>query len=623
MIGLDAFYNKATKNPDQDDAANYQTIYHLYETYSNDQEFSLNHVEIAHHRHELQLSYDFWGNELDQINPASFKFLLPYQREALGQQLRFAFYIFSAVYKINQVEARLQVLKRVCEQLFHCACLLDKLQRSDNSSMEQYLQQELPESDKHLKYLGLTVLAPIVAKKILEFTGAGKTSVIVNWMTELNGQRLKWVWVNSFLSCVISMLPSNFAHIGQTEKAIAAPSMLTGYMSWVLYYFRFGINLCLLLKHTLQGPWMSKEERQIPASERFKTQWNQRKFALLNDSIWGTANMVCFFWLVGNGMLGYGGNLLTTLLLLMDTTLCAWGFWEESTQHNDDLRMMNLNISQLQHKINITQGVDEILILKCHLDKYIKQRDQLILDWKYKKYALINDLTYAAGLLAAFSIMCCLLFPPGLLAPAATLILGVAGAALCFTLTTTCAAIRGSIDISKMNTTLALTENEYSKTKTKFTKRHDELGKNRLYLELLRLDNTKGYQRQQINYQKLQLVRSVVTDALVPLTVFLTFTFMPLGIAIAVLAAGIALAILTNYLIKQFEPKAQPLPEYKPDDYQQFAAGIRSNPEPQPLHNPALLFAKQSTQHRSFLDAFESNGENHTFRSNDVIVSSS
>lgn len=242
-----------------------------------------------------------------------------------------------------------------------------------------------------------------------------KTGTLIGWMSDVNERRLYWVWGGGMLSSVIEMLPDDFYRKAQAQKAVSAPAPITGYMSWVLYYTRFAINLSLLLKHSIDGPWMSEEERKIPAWERFKTQWNQRKFSLLNDSIWGLANMACFFWLKGPGAMGMAGNVATAGLLLMDLSLSIWRFYEESTAYNKRIQAMYDAYDRLKGKLkkaeeSSTPDPDRI----AELQRQLREANRLImrteLDWKYKKLNMINDMAYAGGLLAAFCVACCFSF---------------------------------------------------------------------------------------------------------------------------------------------------------------------------------------------------------------------
>ena len=68
------------------------------------------------------------------------------------------------------------------------------------------------------------------------------------------------------------------------------------------------------------------------------------------------------------------------------------------------------------------------------------------------------------------------------------------------------------------------------------------------------------HQERRAHFQKLKLIYSVMIDVLIPPLVFASFMFLPLGIGLGVLAAGIALALIAHKILKQYEPLALKLP---------------------------------------------------------------
>lgn len=67
------------------------------------------------------------------------------------------------------------------------------------------------------------------------------------------------------------------------------------YLAWIYFLPRLTTNLFLLLKHTLPGPWMSEQERQLGWDVRFQSQLLRRWFELGNDIAWVAVGLVnCF-----------------------------------------------------------------------------------------------------------------------------------------------------------------------------------------------------------------------------------------------------------------------------------------------------------------------------------------
>ena len=553
-------------------------------TYQSGKPLKLDHLQLFRQRKSLAVSLAFYGDLLDETNPASFKFLSRAQRKVRQEELLFAFYIFSAQYQLDESEHRRQDLPARSAQIKKCADLIYKLRNAPRlgakESPEQIQARAIYDSEKHAKYLGLRIIAPLVAEKMVELTtdpdaeqwaGANKSGYIRDWMNEVNGRRLYWVWANAMLGSVFALLPEDFANNPQAQKAVGAVSPVTGYMSWILYYARFGINLSLLLKHTIAGPWMSTEEQQIPAWERFKTQWDQRKFALLNDSIWATANMACFLWLTGSGMLGYLGNVATTALLLMDVSLTVWRFYEEDTQHNADMARYERDIAELRYKFTQADKDADRKVIELQLAGLLKAKKRCEFDWQYKKYGTINDLVYAASLLIAFSMMCCFLFPPAAVVPGTALILGLAGGAMCFMLNFVWSTMTNYLEVDKARAKSREAIDECKALLETFMKTDDDFEKKQLYLDMKRLMGDSDYQEKLVFFQKLKLVHAVLIEALVPPLVFVSLMFMPLGIGLAVLAAGFALAVIAHYILKEYAPEEAKLPEFDADEYACFA----------------------------------------------------
>jgi hypothetical protein len=431
-------------------------------------------------------------------------------------------------------------------------------------------------------------------------------------MGSLNEKRLYWVWSSVLLKTVLELVPPDFFNTDQAKQTVKTPDPYTGCLSWVLYYFRFALNLGLLLKHTISGPWMSEEEKKIPWTERFQTQWAQRKFTLLNDSLWATANMVSFFWLNGKGALGTYGDLLTIALLVFDISVAVWDFEEQKTKYNKEMLDYNLNIKDLKNEIYLAKLAYEnrLADLKLHMGKYtnknipdyetkinklknqinieetkynrIKSKFELELvviqraqkkcqrEWDYSKLTLINNIAYAVGLMLAFVLLTTPFMP---IAAGALAAIGVAGAVLCFAFTVIYNAVKGGMEIHKAQMSAKEAEQEYKEKITQFNKLKDEQvnEKKLLFLEIKQLHAETEYQKKLVVLQTMHLVRSVLFEALIPAIIFVSMVFLPLGIGFAVLGAVVALAILSNLAINaKFKPEKEKLTEFNKQEYENF-----------------------------------------------------
>lgn len=556
---------------------------------------ALNLSWIARHRVSLSALVTQYTPIVNTTNPAVFSFLNDAQSQALKEDLLFAFYVLSAQYLLDVSESRRQHLKTYSDNIQRCARLIQALQWAGQPETPAHqLDQESAAQGKHAKYLGLN-LGGLLANQVVEF-GDATSETIINLMNDANERRLYWVWAGGnggLLSSVITLMPETFGHKTQALKTLDLPTPALGYVSWIGYYARLAINLGLLLKHTLKGPWMEEAEYYyIPAWERFTTQWQQRKFQILNDAVWATVNLVTFFWLYGSGLLGYWGNVITAWLLLVDASLTIWRFLEESTTHNRQLKQFEDDLKTLKTQFNAETDDAQKVLLQEHINALEKKTRQFKLDWQFKQYKLINDVTYALGIVVAFSLVCCFFFPPTLLAPATALMLSVAGAAACFTLTLLYAAVSGGLDIAKLKTTRQEAQQTTEALLEQFKKSSNEPEKKQYYLEIMRLQSNAVYHQQKIRLQKIDLVRSVFIDAIMPAVIFTSLMFLPTGIGIGVIAAGIALALLSKMLINQFKPRPhEALPEFNEAAYQQFV----QNPSLRHLSQHSLFASEKST----------------------------
>lgn len=566
------------------DADSRQMMYGLFdETYQRGQKKALDTRAIFDTRHALTASLSFYDARVEDINPALFPYLKPSEAKALEEELLFAFTLFSSQYHLDEVFQRRQCLQERSEKIKHCANLISKLRKSSQKETpKSMLDSAIEQSEKHAKYLGLKV-APVVAGMLLNLTtdadawaGAGQMAQIKKGMGGINLWRLYWVWAGSHTRAWVDLLPDDFYHKQQAAIGLAMPSPITGYMSWLLYYARFGINLSLLLKHTLVGPWMSVPEKNLfsgekyPTWARFKTQWDQRKFTLLNDSIWATANLACFFWLVGDGLLGYFGNIATTVLLLMDTCISVWNYCEEETQHELYLERLEKDISTCQ--ANLQNSLDDGERFQLELQTLMKAKRQCNFDWRYKTYALQNDMVYAVGLMVAFAVMCGVLCPPSVLLPATAVLLGVVGSGLCFVFSIITAGVSAGIDLAKVRESKANMHEEGQALLKVFVGTSDEAVKKRLYLEMKQVLAKTDDQAKQIQYQERVLMRDMMLKVMIPPLLFVALVFMPLGVGLGVIAIGLAMAFVSHRLIENSKPEKSAKAAMNDADYERFSS---------------------------------------------------
>ncbi len=534
---------------------------------------------------------NFYLAIVDQFDEAMLPYIPPQKQDELRYNLQMACLLLLTQFQYESTHQKTENQASYAEKIRQYSSLFDKLDPQYQALIANAPEQAHLSDGKPMKYCGIA-LAEELAKQVINLTGSGKTKSIKQVISPLNDKRLYWVWGSSFLKTVLSMMPEDFFNTQQAGNVIRAPDPYTGCLSWSLYYFRFSLNLFLLLKHTIKHPWMSKEESSVDLSVRFQTQWAQRKFELLNDSIWGTANLISYFWLHGKGALGAAGDLLTIFLLVLDITITLWDLEEQKTknkaemeQFEKDIQTIKTKIAELTAKAKKTQEEElKILQLKMQLKTLEQAKDQCARDWQLKKVSLYQNIAYAVSLTLAFVILTTPFMPIPAGAAAA---LGIVGAVLCFALTVINNAIRSGLEIRNLRQSLKGKREErqqnFAALKELLKEKEVGLDDNRvklLYLEIMKNEAATEYQREVIILQTVQLVRNIIIESLIPAIIFATLVFLPLGIGLGVLGGVLGLALASNLFVQRVlkpDEKMQKLPDFDQKHYEKTCEDVKSD----------------------------------------------
>lgn len=482
--------------------------------------------ELFKHQQALAMPFAFWDKQINKIeqfisSSDDLKSATGESIAVLKDDLSFAFYIFSARYKLAFDQGLGYELPDHAVQLEKCTKLMNALTVFSGMS-EQITDPYLPSvSDDGIQNA-------------------------LDWMGYWNERRLYWVWAGrgGLLGATISLLPDNFFYKKQALGALDVPVPLTGGLSWALYYFRCAIRLGIVLRHTISGPWMSKEEQHIPWTERLSFHLNKVKFDLINDFFWACGNLACFFWLCGNPVADYYGGVITTLLLLMDVSVTLWAYWEAHLQYVQDMERISSAIQTLM--LNEINNVHQIAGLKY------TQR-QVKIEWDYKLYSLYADILYAVSLMLAFTLLYSCFLPLAAVSAASALWMGVAGTVLCFSLNACFSVIKQVIDICKSVELANNVANDYAKQ-----------GLSEFDSQLLKSE--WSYHQKIIEYKQACLIRSILIDCLVPPVVFLSFVFTPLFVGLPIVFAGFVLAVASYYYVNEhYQHDITCLPKSSPD----------------------------------------------------------
>jgi hypothetical protein len=160
-----------------------------------------------------------------------------------------------------------------------------------------------------------------VTQKIRGYTVAS------NWL-RLTSVRAKRV-LNAFVPLVDNL--SNYYRIATFIEKYAGPFF--NYLGWIFFIPRLLTNLFLLMKHLLEGWWMSKEEKSLSIWDRLYAQMQRRWFELANDSVWMVGGVLsCFLWL---GPLAIVGVYVGIGLYVYDVVLAVLRIILEITRLNN------------------------------------------------------------------------------------------------------------------------------------------------------------------------------------------------------------------------------------------------------------------------------------------------
>ncbi len=495
--------------------------------------------------------------ELQQMNAYGFKYLNEANKKELIYKLKFMKSIFLRQLELDAKQSRAHRKDAFAAYLATCTKYLDSLEKNQELNL-------MPQQNNSVKYLGI-ILAQELTTTIQEFfTKPGKTVKLQDLLTAINARRLYWVWSNILLQTVLAALSQDFFNTKQAQQTLATISPIAGYVSWILYYCRFAVNLFLVLKHTIKGSWMTPEEQRLSTMDRLKIQLNQRKFIMINDLVWASINLVCFFWLHGQGALGYAGNIVTGVLLLIDLALTCWRVKEEQ----DNFIQQQLVLKQQIKKLTINK---ELFDQKSQLEMLQQNLTELQFNWKYKSFQMTRDICYGVSIITGFSIFTAAYLPTSMISTTLLAALPIIGAALLFISTIIYNIVSYKIEIAKNKATTLASEEKLNKLHKSLKQLQNNPVQNNpektldnenqcklIFLQIQEIEARTKQQKAAIEHKKLQLVFSMLIDQLIPPVIFAALVFLPLGPGLAVIGAGLALILLLKFITRYLTPKTDP-----------------------------------------------------------------
>lgn len=545
--------------------------------------------ELFRTRLDRLAALDFYRPWLHEHNPVCFPWLDKAQRQVLEDELFFSFYLLCAQYQLEQTEARQHQLTDLKADILLSVDLINQLRLTPSNTeptSPEIALRLLPRDPAHpTDYLGVTMVARQLAAQIKAplFESLSRDYSYFHWIRQqmcfVNEKRLYWVWGGGFLRSIVELLPETFYYQGSAEWVLNQISPITGTMSFALYYARGFLELLLLLKHTIDWgewtPWMNPEEQQMTLSwwERFQTQWALRKYNLLNDFIWATCNMSCYYWLIddrialGKMSYGYLGNVFTAVLLFMDASLSLLRYQEQYAQHEVtfERHQRALSVLDLQILCEADPQKKSLLEQQRKFLQQIMQHDAL--EWKYSDKQLRQDLTYALSLLLAFAFLCCFFVTP--VGPGLQIILNVAGSGLCWALNVWNDAMLQQLKIDQAHEMMMLSQQKQQSVITQISNQTLTDSEQRLlYIEHLAAQAKAAQQQVLMHAHMTRLIYTTTIELIVPPLLFGVLVFLPFSEALLVL---IGVVIIANYLHASLMHESDdPHPQKVPFDEEAF-----------------------------------------------------
>lgn len=554
------------------------------------------------HSGDLLTPLNYYLGILDNTDEVMLTYMNTEKKERLLRDLQVTCLLLLAQKRYELTHQKYENKENYNQKLIKCQQLIDRLNYT-NSCEEQEVQPA-PDygylcEDYPVKYLFIPY-----GQKFAEFMAnlsGVSTKSIHKYMDWFNDKRLSWVWESNLLLIVLETLPADFFNTTSTMGKITGLGFYTGISSWALYYFRFSIQLSLLLKHTIAGPWMSEEEAKTPWTERLAYQFSLRMLPLGNFAFWATGNLACFFWLIPKKGLGPWGDALTLGLLAFDIFQTVWDFEEQRTKFCQEMQGFDRDIAiikDLIHNYKNAESDDDKKLLKdwlIQLHALERSKKQCQRDWDHLNLGLTNNIAYAVGLMLAFAILTLPFLP---LSGPAILAITITGAVLCFAFTVIYNAVKSGLEIHKAYESKNEAKEDYKNKIAEFKAllaHNPELEDNEkklLFLEIKKCLAETEYQQQMIIYQTMHFFRSLMMEALMPAIIFASFVFLPIGIGFAIMGAVLGLAIASNYLIEQnFTPQKESLKEFDEQEYTNFCANPDAWSKKTPAKDPHFFKA--------------------------------
>lgn len=576
-------------------------------------------VHILKQQQSLLVILRMQEQMLAQTNEASFPYLSLVQKQLMEERLLFTFFVFSAQLQLKKAQGH--GVDHEATQMKKCANLLQELRRNADLNQiktpQMMLDDQLYDSEKHLKYIGLTVVSPFIMQHVDEFLKTREKNIDF-LLNDLNNKRRYWIWAGGLLSQIFETLSNRFYQTENAQEIFASNEDTMSYIGWIVLYARWGTHLGTFFRHTIVG--VSQEEKSIPMQDRLLSEWQQRKYVLMQDTLSISVGLMCSFWAIAGSPFAQLAAPLPAILRLLSLVVVLKQYAEQSLEHEDQILCFNNDIRVLEDKLSaigeqqstVNIAIDSIqankhgqnppllsieqrarkiltahnlqklqqeleqlkfkqLVLEQELEQLYKNKQKYKTQWHAKANTIHLEIGLASGLLTGATLMACAFFPPIALMPIVATILNLTGISICFSATVVHCGLKGQSNIAQSQQQNKSITEECALLLLQFNLCEREEEKKSLYLQMKSLQAQSDYQQQLVIYQQMKLIHTVLIQALLPALIFTTFVFMPAA-GIALLGVSLLLAFAADQYLNQYKPKELILPELDEGDYQAFLA---------------------------------------------------
>jgi hypothetical protein len=562
-------------------------------------------VEAFRERKSLSSMLQIVRENLNNIDPAMFPYLLPYQKEALRRQLVRAHYLYAVQARIDEIELRWDGLKSDRTQCALYEKLLNQLRYPPVEEIQdKTLQLECvgEEYVKPFSLFGMTVLAPILATSMIDLC-AGKTSAIKNLLIDVDKKDVYLGWSRALILSILNLIPEAFVY-DQNAANIRDIAPVMSFLNIFVVNTCLGIELYLLLKNTFAGAWATRNQSlKVNPWEQFTTQLRQRKFVLLNWLFLSLMHLSAFLCLIGVLNIWPWGPFFSVGLRIIQIIIISARYDQDLTAHRANLFRINNQILQLNQKrrhlvSNAAHSLDsalkdklqmEIKIIEVEMDSLRLTSKTMDKDWQLKEGELKRQAFFTTFFFIGVMMFSFLIFPPAIIAPPIGLAVGLAGAAICFASVLILSKVRADMAMERTRAQMLSAHFKKFEKKTVMDEQLNgymlnfiqlksqplSLERNmemkQLYLKMSQLVCRSKAQSQILERQKIELVLMLARDILIPIAVLSMFLFIPTGVGFGVVAGLILMHIFIKKMIDVYYPVQEKTLKFDEAMYQKFS----------------------------------------------------